>query len=238
MVEASDMNRQALDDVARRHGFSSDAIASMFKSLTAGLTGMAQFSHPEFGGYGQWMRGGMTMIANSNPALRARVDAVCNELAELIAASPGPAPPAPPGDGKGRTLHEFGQPDSSGSQDGLRYAFFAETRRLVVERDGVSSVYDTLDHRIDGISQQQSQGRSLTFRSQHGPVDLASLPVVSGTTEPPPAARPPKTAPASTKPGTAAEIAAALEGIAALHAKGILTDDEFSRKKAELLARL
>ncbi len=37
---------------------------------------------------------------------------------------------------------------------------------------------------------------------------------------------------------TTEEIFAAIEKLAALHAKGILTDDEFGTKKAELLGRL
>ena len=41
------------------------------------------------------------------------------------------------------------------------------------------TVYDTLDHQIGGVSQQQGAGASLTFTSQHGTVPVASLPVVS-----------------------------------------------------------
>jgi hypothetical protein len=41
---------------------------------------MAQVSHSEFGGSGQWMAGGAIMISDMfNHALKARVDAVCNE---------------------------------------------------------------------------------------------------------------------------------------------------------------
>src|SRR6202041_633635 len=50
-----------------------------------GSVNMAQFSHPEFGGSGQWMAGGATMISDMfNNALKARVDALCNELSALI----------------------------------------------------------------------------------------------------------------------------------------------------------
>ena len=40
-------------------------------------------------------------------------------------------------------------------------------------------MHDTLDHRIGGVSQQQGNNSSVTFSSQHGTVDLATLPVVS-----------------------------------------------------------
>ena len=72
-------------------------------------------------------------------------------------------------------------PASSGAQDGLRYAFFPDQRRLAVEQDGKLTQYDTGDHQISGVSQQQADGRgdSPRFSTQDGPVDLASLKQVS-----------------------------------------------------------
>jgi hypothetical protein len=71
--------------VARRMGFSPDAVTSMLFSIVAGRGGMAQFNHPEFGGSGQWMSGGATMISDMfNNVLKARVDALCNELSALV----------------------------------------------------------------------------------------------------------------------------------------------------------
>jgi hypothetical protein len=68
-----------------RTGFSQDAVTSMLFSMMAGRGGMAQFSHPEFGGSGQWMAGGAIMISDMfNNALKARVDALCNGLSALI----------------------------------------------------------------------------------------------------------------------------------------------------------
>lgn len=74
---------------------------------------------------------------------------------------------------------DLGLPDSTGAQDGARYAYFAKARRLAIDLRGTITVYDTLDHRITGFSQQQSVGGTLSFSSQHGPIDVASLPVVS-----------------------------------------------------------
>ncbi len=71
---------------------------------------------------------------------------------------------------------ELGQPATSGAQNGMRYAFFPERRRLLVERDGTRTTYDTGDHRIGGVSQQDGGARSLAFTSQHGPVRLEDLP--------------------------------------------------------------
>ena len=37
------------------------------------------------------------------------------------------------------------------------------------------TLYDTADHRISGVSQQQSGHQNLAFTSQHGTVDLDQL---------------------------------------------------------------
>jgi len=48
----------------------------------------------------------------------------------------------------------------------VRYAYFAQACRLVIEVDGAVTVYDTLDHHIGGFSQQQSYGGTLSFSSR------------------------------------------------------------------------
>jgi hypothetical protein len=75
----------AIGDIARRYGLSREAVLAMLFAVHAGGGTMAQFSIPELGGSGQWMRGGMTMVGNMfDNALKARVDALCNELAQLL----------------------------------------------------------------------------------------------------------------------------------------------------------
>lgn len=66
----------------------------------------------------------------------------------------------------------LGDPASSGGQNGLRYAFFPDKQRLLVEENGRTTAYDSGDHRIGGIQQQDG---SVAFTSQNGTVDLASL---------------------------------------------------------------
>ena len=298
MQQLSPEGRQAIDDIARRHGFSSEAVTSMLWAVIQGNGSMAQFGHPEFGGAGQWMRGGMTMVSDMfNNALKARVDGLCNELAGLVASQPdlvrsgsfqsqsqgaGPAygqqqpfwggaahPPTsggsaiagsaslliPAADGGGDWWgSSLRWPDSTGSQNGVRYAYFSQARRLAIELQGHVTVYDTLDHRIGGFSQQQSGTGSLSFTSQYGLVDVNSLPVVSvdgqspgATAAPMPPAPPsaPALGPAAASQAGATgglpqglDVFAAIERLAELHARGVLTAEEFSAKKAELLSRL
>jgi hypothetical protein len=68
----------------------------------------------------------------------------------------------------------LGEASASGAQDGIRYAFFPDKNLLLIERDGKLERFDTGEHRIDGVS-QVSRGRTLVFRSQHGPVSLNNL---------------------------------------------------------------
>ncbi|WP_239478855.1 hypothetical protein [Lichenicola cladoniae] len=70
---------------------------------------------------------------------------------------------------------DLGEPSSSGSQNDLRYAFFPGIRRLLIELNGTLDTYDTGDHRISGVSQQDSQGQTLAFTSQEGLVRLDGL---------------------------------------------------------------
>src|ERR1700740_3234261 len=77
----------ATADIARRHGLSCEEVLAMLFAIHTGGGTMAQFSIPELGGSGQWMQGGMTMVGGNmfDNALKARVDALCSELAQLLA---------------------------------------------------------------------------------------------------------------------------------------------------------
>jgi hypothetical protein len=272
MNDLTPEGRRLVEDVAQRHGFSTDAVLSLLRALVAGGGTMAQFSHPELGGMGQWSQGGMLMIGDMfNNALKARVDAVCSELARLIGnqavfaparqsqsqsqqqdqfggGSPQVSLFVPGGGGSGQWWPDgLGSPSSTGAQNDLRYACFPANRRLAIQRGGVVTVYDTGDHVIGGVSQQQSGDQSLTFTSQYGLVRVADLPVVGpGNAAPPPPApafSAPAPAPAPPPAPSAAAAAgenpiAMIEKLADLHQKGILSAEEFAAKKAELLSRL
>ncbi len=70
---------------------------------------------------------------------------------------------------------ELGEPSTAGSQNAMRYAFFPEKRRLLIDRDGIVTTYDSADHRISGVSQQHGNSQSLAFTDQNGTVDLSDL---------------------------------------------------------------
>jgi hypothetical protein len=295
MRQLSPSGHDAISLIAQNHGFSFDATMSMLDAVINGNGSMAQFSHPEFGGSGQWMRGGMTMVSDMfNNYLKGRVDGLCAELANLVAnqtdlvrsgsfqsqsqgggtlysgqqqtnhgggsqqqqggGSFGTASLFVPGSSNDWWPSDLRFPDSTGAQNGVRYAYFGQARRLVIDVGGTVTVYDTVDHQIGGFSQQQSFGGTLSFNSQYGLIDVASLPVISSNGQPPqPVAPPqylPQSAPQNTPPDWAAtrqapaptaneqDVFATIERLADLRAKGILSEDEFQAKKTELLSRL
>ncbi len=47
----------------------------------------------------------------------------------------------------------LGRPSSTGAQNGMRYAYFPESRRLAIEEGSGVVVYDTGEHAISGVSQ-------------------------------------------------------------------------------------
>jgi hypothetical protein len=136
---------------------------------------------------------------------------------------------------------ELGFPNGTGAQNQVRYAYFNQKRRLAVELNGHVTIYDTLDHQISGVSQQQGRGGSLTLTSQHGTVDISALPVVSVDdvqTKAPEPRVPPASEPHQPDSAQEMDLFAKIERLAELHKKGILSSEEFAAKKAELLSRL
>lgn len=236
--------------LAAQHGFSIEALNELYRAISAGGGAMAQFSHPELGGAGQWMRNGMVMVGDMfNRGLAGRVAALCEALAPRVGANLPPLAQRPldMADPPASAQEQFGLPAASGSQNGMRYAWFPAHRRLVLDGHGRRRVFDTADHDIHGVAQQQSGSGSITFTSQHGPVDLASLREVGadGHDGPTSARSGPDAssvgeaeAAGSAVPTSQAQTLDLLSKLAELHARGVLTDQEFTSKKAQLLDRL
>jgi hypothetical protein len=231
----------------------------------------------------------MTMVGNMfDNALKARVDGLCRELSQLLATVTVFPPATASGQSQGGFTSgnwwpaDLGIPSSSGAQNNARYAIFPNTRRLAIQVDGVTRVFDTGNHNIGGVQQQQGGAYgSVNFTSQFGTFDVSSLqeldtqqvaetPVAAPAYSEPaqdvfeptasvdenqapqnempqnqaPQNQAPQNqvlqnqGPASGQPGDPNAIIAAIESLAGLHQRGILSDQEFSAKKAELLGRL
>lgn len=175
-----------LDAIAARHGFGPEAAETLLRALVQGGGTLAQFSHPELGGMGQWSQGGMLMIGDMfNDRLKGRVAALCDDLARLARDGDAFAPRGTAADAGDPASGDWwpadlGRPSTSGGQNDLSYAFFPQERRLAIRRDGRVTVYDSGDHAISGVSQQQGSGQTPRFTSQSGPVDPDALRIVEG----------------------------------------------------------
>lgn len=234
-------------DISSRYNLSTDAVIHMLIAVNNGGGTMAQFDCPELGGSGQWMQGGMIMVGDMfNHGLKSTVDNLCNELGSALAQNQmlPVIPQGTPGSNQWWPA-ELGSPFSSGAQNNIRYAVFAN--RLAIEHNGQVVIYDTLDHQIGGVSQQQGGDTSLTFNSQYGTISVNSLPVVSGNMSgeaPAPAPQtnfanpeppPPQNIP---EPAVTNDTIQLLENLGRLRDAGVLTPQEFDNKKQELLARI
>ncbi len=254
MLELTTEARQIVQNLAGAHGVSAHAVEVLLRALAAGNGTQAQFNHPELGGMGQWSQGGMIMIGDMfNHGLKYKVSQLCDELSGLLrnravfAPAPGRNQFQSQTSGASFSVQnsgfgswwpaDLGSPAASGSQNDMSYAYFPMSRRLAIRLGGTVRIYDTGDHAIGGVSQQQGGDQSLTFTSQHGLVRVADLPLVSPTAEV--AAPEAPTAPAApSASGADRDVFAAIEKLATLRDKNILTEEEFSKKKAELLSRI
>lgn len=206
MQQLTSEGLRLVNDLAQQHGFSPDAVTHMLFAVLNGNGSMAQFNHFEFGGAGQWMMGGMTMLGDMfNSGLKYRVDSLCYAISNKLAAQPGLLQSgsfqsqSQSGNGMQQQTNgtpqgasnlfvpdpranwwpsELGMPNATGAQNNTRYAYFANARRLAVETGNSVWVYDTLDHQIGGFSQQQGSNNSIGFSSQYGTISLSALPVV------------------------------------------------------------
>jgi hypothetical protein len=200
------ISQKEIEDLSERCGVSTEAVRVLAQAVRSGNGTMAQFNHPELGGPGQWSHGGMTMIGDMfNDALKTKVKQLCSDLANLLGgeasaeeagstsrparsesseADPSESSlvvPAPETAANHWWRADLGSPSSTGAQNHIRYAYFPASGRLAINIAGDVTVYDTADHEIGGVSQQQSGDSTLTFTSQNGLVRVDDLRVVSRT---------------------------------------------------------
>lgn len=199
MENLTSVGKQKVQEFANTYHVSEDAVLVMLQAVKNGNGTMAQFNHPDLGGYGQWMRGGMTMVGDMfNHDLKAKVDRLANDVSSLLQNEPNLFAKERQSQGNMQsTTHigtesagssfsgfeqwwpaDLGNPAASGAQNNTKYAIFPNKQRLAILADGKVTVYDTQDHQINGVAQQQGSAESMTFTSQRGTVKLTDLPVI------------------------------------------------------------
>lgn len=248
--------QESVNELAAKYNLRPETVENLLHEVVRGNGTMAQFNLPELGGRGQWMKGGMTMVGDMfNNSLRANVDKLCRELADLISTTVLFKEKDATGDAEEKVGYQFGQvstswpsvfgnPTSTGSQNNFRYAYFGPVHRLIIEENGKRTIYDTKHHQISGVSQQQGAGNSYRFTSQEGAVDLDSLEVVSDPDkpqQPTPEISYDVTATADLRSGDQSPqdiIISTIGKLNILFERGQISEEEFKAKKEELLARL
>ena len=165
---------------------SPETVRTILRALRSGGGTMAQFSHADFGGMSQWSPG-MTMVGDMfNNSVKAKLDAICTELAAYI--SQTPAIHGERGGEEGNVSYRspsgasdwwptnLGTPSAVGAQNHLRYAVFPG--RLAIKEGDHVEIYDTGHHQIFGVAQAQGADQTLSFTSQDGLVRVKDLPRV------------------------------------------------------------
>ena len=183
------MPEDVIPRIADRYSVSVDAAREIERAMRSTGGRSAQFNHPDLGGYGQWMPG-MIMIGQMGDCqLRTRVQGLCDEIAAVVTGSETSSPEAlardpntgaasscaPLSAGESWWPATFGHPSTSGAQNGVRYAYFPQKDRLLIQQAGRIDAFDTAGHQITGASQQQGHGRDLRFSGPAGDVPLHNL---------------------------------------------------------------
>lgn len=140
MQQLSAEGQRLVSELPQRHGFSADAVSTLIYAVLQGNGTTAKLSHPELAGAGQWTPGDRA---------KGRVDALCKEITTVLAQDPGPLQPghlpsctqeAAADQSEGRAFgqsrlfvpvhwwpEELGTPSATGTQNNVRYAYFADT---------------------------------------------------------------------------------------------------------------
>ena len=79
--------QQTIGRLSERYQVSAEAVSTLAEAMRRGGNRMAQFSHPDLGGHGQWLPG-MTQIGDMfNRELRHRVEGLCADLSSAMDAA-------------------------------------------------------------------------------------------------------------------------------------------------------
>ncbi len=239
-----------IKETALQYNLSIRTVEELARAIIHGNGTMAQFNLQELGGSGQWMKGGMTMVGDMfNNNLKAKVDQVCTTIANKIRSEVffeiskknNDELDASPVTEEWPAI--FGKPTTSGSQNNMRYAFFPSVKRLIIDQDGKRTIYDTKQHTISGVSQQQGLRNTMAFQSQTGTVKLEDFDIISL----PEKAEKPETKEAAKAESVSENISGemkdndvfkTIEKLGQLFKNGLITEKEYLDKKTELLTRI
>lgn len=177
MAEWTTEIQHKISTLAAKYSISEEAVSQVLQGLQRGGGTMVQFSHPDLGGSGQWMQGGMVMIADMfNASLKDTVNSLCSELSALLFSEPVLTKEEYKKTSANWWGEEFGSPSSTGSQNEMAYAIFPDKKRLLLKDNNLIHIYHTKQYKITGVSQQQQNAtRDLKFSATEGEVSLSQF---------------------------------------------------------------
>jgi hypothetical protein len=176
--------------IAERYQVPEEKVRELYQRMQQTGGRQCQFECEQLGGPVQWMPGMITVSRWNDHALRARVDGLCSELSAIVQGSDTAAPAAlrrEPGTapaagnvtiaaGESWWPAKFGHPAAAGAQNGVRYAYFPQRQRLLIQQGARIDAYDTEGKHLTGAAQQQGgASSSLAFTSAGGPVEVREL---------------------------------------------------------------
>lgn len=154
------LNREQL---AQKYQISLQALAVLEDALRRGGGKVAQFSHPELGGMGQWMPG-MTIVSDFSK--QATVAGLCQELALHVGSAPSAA-------------SDSTHLGLSGSCGDLHYSYSRAKNILEVTVAGRVQRYRTDGHEITSASASSFGSQfKLHLSGPQGEIDWNSLPLI------------------------------------------------------------
>jgi hypothetical protein len=199
MSKLTPEGEKIISSLAERYALGADAVRMMLDAVAQGGGTMAQFNLPEFGGSGQWMRGGMTMVGDMfNNSMKATVDSLCNELANLLTTQVSLFAPVPfmqpQTQSQGNSPEvvnswhaspgawwptDLGYPAATGAQNNSRYAYFPNIRRLAVDSGGRPPQRARKTTRATPISPTSAGLRSIAADESRFTIPPATISAVS-----------------------------------------------------------
>jgi hypothetical protein len=183
------MAEDVIPHIAQRYSVSEAAARQIEASLRSTGGRQAQFDHPDLGGHGQWMPGMIQIGKFDDPQLKVRVQGLAAEIAAIVRGMETSAEEALSRDastgaasgcvslpaGESWWPASLGHPASEGDQNGVRYAFFPATERLLVQMNARIDAYDTAGRQVIGVRQEHEGASPLRCITTTGAVDLSLL---------------------------------------------------------------
>jgi hypothetical protein len=191
------MAEDVIPSIAQRYHVSEEAAREVELALRASGGRLAQFSHADLGGPGQWMPGMVQVSRMADHQLRHRIEGLCAEIAAVVTGSETSNPSVLAHDARGPVASSrddlpageswwpasYGHPSAQGCQSGIRYAWFPRRRCVLVQVGSRIDCFDTADRQVHGVGQssasavepQQGHTSRLVLTTSTGEIPLDHL---------------------------------------------------------------